>query len=118
MYAFANQPVQFLHVRLVGKHLQVLADNIFVIPHGRPRLRKTRFEFMHLTGGLVYQRQHHFKRKPVFLQQPGCKDIHMIGKITSEHRCQVQTFTLFGIGLIDILGEYGSNIFQLSLIHI
>ena len=36
----------------------------------------------------------------------------MIGKITSEHRCQVQTFTLFGIGLIDILGEYGSNIFQ------
>ena len=56
MYAFANQPVQFLHVRLVRKHLQVLADNIFVIPHGRPRLRKTRFEFMHLTGGLVYQR--------------------------------------------------------------
>ena len=54
MYAFANQPVQFLHVRLVGKHLQVLADNIFVIPHGRPRLRKTRFEFMHLTGGLIY----------------------------------------------------------------
>ena len=45
MYAFANQPVQFLHVRLVGKHLQVLADNIFVIPYGRPRLRKTRFEF-------------------------------------------------------------------------
>lgn len=112
MYAFANQPVQFLHVRLVRKHLQVLADNIFVIPHGRPRLRKTRFEFMHLTGGLVYQRQHHFKRKPVFLQQPGCKGIHMIGKITSEHRCQVQTFTLFGIGLIHILGEYGSNIFQ------
>ena len=77
-----------------------------------PVCRKTRFEFMHLTGGLVYQRQHHFKRKPVFLQQPGCKGIHMIGKITSEHRCQVQTFTLFGIGLIDILGEYGSNIFQ------
>ena len=50
MYAFANQPIQFLHVRLVGKHLQVLADNIFVIPHGRPRLRKTRVEFMHLTG--------------------------------------------------------------------
>lgn len=73
MYAFANQPVQFLHVRLVRKHLQVLADNIFVIPHGRPRLRKTRFEFMHLTGGLVYQRQHHFKGSPYFFNNPAAR---------------------------------------------
>ena len=73
MYAFANQPVQFLHVRLVGKHLQVLADNIFVIPHGRPRLRKTRFEFMHLTGGLVYQRQHTSKGSPYFFNNPAAR---------------------------------------------
>ena len=38
-----------------------------------------------ITGGLVYQRQHHFKRKPVFLQQPGCKGIHMIWKKTIKY---------------------------------
>ena len=73
MYAFANQPVQFLHVRLVRKHLQVLADNIFVIPHGRPRLRKTRFEFMHLTGGLVYQGSITQKEAPYFFNNPAAR---------------------------------------------
>ena len=73
MYAFANQPVQFLHVRLVRKHLQVLADNIFVIPHGRPRLRKTRFEFMHLTGGLVYQGSITSKGSPYFFNNPAAR---------------------------------------------
>ena len=49
MYTFANQPIQFLHSRFIGKHLQVIVDDILVIPYGRPRLRKTRFEFVYFA---------------------------------------------------------------------
>jgi hypothetical protein len=73
MYAFANQPVQFLHVRLVRKHLQVLADNIFVIPHGRPRLRKTRFEFMHLTAVSSIKGSITSKGSPYFFNNPAAR---------------------------------------------
>ena len=72
------------------QQLTLRVDDIFIVADGRAGLSLTGGELMHLTGGLVDERQEGIEGDAVFLQQLTGKVVAVVHKVTGKDGTQVQ----------------------------